>query len=140
MYNKRHDLLRFLKDIRERNYSKDYTSFHSSNMMMQEGILEYEVDLEDSITCLILDAFIKSDAFPVENFNKIIDDLILEIEQSDQIEEIRILFLFYQQEIRGLFKKRDLGKVNGDQLRAALRKFCKSNNDFDKMNDYILEN
>lgn len=57
--------IRFLNDIRASHYDLDFTSFHSSNLIAQEGIINYDVDLDDSLVVLILGFFIKLDVEPV---------------------------------------------------------------------------
>jgi hypothetical protein len=129
-------LLHLLKDIRKRRYSLEYASFHASNLIMQEGIIDYNVDLSDSVTTLVLDTFIKADAFPLDNWKEVIDDLILEFEGTGKAEEIKVLFLLHKKNIMELYGRYTIGKISNNQLNLALRKYCQSSIDIGKMISY----
>ena len=128
-------LSKFLKDIKSENYDRAFVSFNATNLMMQEGIISYGVDLDDNITTLILDFFIKLDAEPLDQsvFRRIIDDLIEVFSWENELEELRILFILYKEDIKQLYTRYSEIKIGTESLKAALRKYCNRKDDFNKL-------
>lgn len=130
------EFMRFLIDIRNENYNREFASFNSSNLIMQEGIINYDISLNDSIISLILDLLVKleTDSIDQSSFREIIDDLI-EVFSGEYDPEIQIQFAFHKKEIKQLYYKYSENLIAIESLRSALGKYCCRKDDFRKLID-----
>jgi len=135
MKDDKKSLLEFLTDVKSENYSEEFVSFHASNLIAQEGIINYDINLADSNTLMVLSFFIKLDVEPVDKitFNGIINDLIEVFNSRDEPEEIQILFTLHKNEIKQLYNKYEKNRISIESLRSALRRYCDKKDDFDKL-------
>jgi hypothetical protein len=130
------NLFQFLTDVKKRGYDRQYASYHATNLLMQEGQLDYSVDVNNSINALILDFIVKLDSEPIDElaFQRLVDGLISEIE-TNGLERIRIVFILYKEDIKDMYRKYSDGKIGIEQFKASLRKFTESKDDFMKLLD-----
>ena len=129
------DFVKFLDDVRRKHYDKEFASFHASNLIMQEGEINYHVDLSNSTIRLILDFFVKLDACPIDEkvFKRIVNDLIEVFNNNENQEESQILFTLYKEQITQLYKKYIDNKISMEALKSALRKYCNRKEGLNKL-------
>jgi hypothetical protein len=137
MSKSKNRLIEFLIDIRHNDYDREFLSFNATNLIMQEGAINYDINLNDKITLMILDFFIKLDTHFINQdlLREVIDDLIEMFSRENDPEEIQILFILYKDEITQLYKKYSENRINIQSLRSALRRYCNRKDDFDKLID-----
>ncbi|HEY0656567.1 MAG TPA: hypothetical protein VGD65_25715 [Chryseosolibacter sp.] len=129
----------FLREIRNRNYDKHFASFHSSNLMMQEGVIDYDVQLDDNLIVVVLDFFVKLDTDFVDeaSFQRLIDDLIEMFGREVKPEKIEIIYVLNRKSINLLYKKYEDNKISFESLKSALRKYYSRQNDFETLIELV---
>ena len=133
------ELNRFLSDIKARGYDLEYTSYNASNLMMAEGGLIYDVDLDDNNTVLVLNFLLQLDVQPVAQgvFKRIIDDLANEMVNNIELDRTRVVYILYKEDIQRLHHKYSSNKIGIEKLRAAIRRYCDKKEDFAKIIRFV---
>src|SRR5688572_10393443 len=106
------ELLRFLQDIKRSNYSYAFASLHATNLIMQEGQLEYDIQPDDELGSMVLHFIFELGAFSLDLDPNIVDDLINELEKDKNIERIKVVFVLNKKEIVRLYNLYKSGKFN----------------------------
>lgn len=111
----------FLADIIANNYDMNFISKNSTNILMDEGEMEYQIEL-DNISQTILMYFI-NDLEYEPNKTKLIVDELYHFITINELSEARTFFILYKKEWILLKKKLEANKIDFNVIELKFKKF-----------------